>query len=130
MVLISSRANERVKQVRSLGNRRQREETGAFFAEGARLIEAALAHGATIDLAVVAPERLAANEQSLVASLDAAKVPLLEVTGAVADAVPVPVIASGGAGSARHVALALEVAQAALLASILHEDPARLVLDL
>jgi imidazole glycerol-phosphate synthase subunit HisF len=50
----------------------------------------------------------------------------LEVTGAVVDAVGVPVIASGGAGNAGHVAAALGVAQAALLASILHEDPARL----
>jgi cyclase len=50
----------------------------------------------------------------------------LELTGAVAAAVDVPVIASGGAGGAEHVAEALEVAQAALLASILHEDPARL----
>jgi cyclase len=50
----------------------------------------------------------------------------LEVTAAVAAAVRVPVIASGGAGNAAHVAAALEVAQAALLASILHEDPARL----
>lgn len=50
----------------------------------------------------------------------------LELTGAVAAAVDVPVIASGGAGCAQHVADALEVAQAALLASILHEDPARL----
>jgi cyclase len=50
----------------------------------------------------------------------------LELTGAVAAAVDVPVIASGGAGEARHVAEALEVAQAALLASILHEDPSRL----
>ena len=50
----------------------------------------------------------------------------LELTRAVADAVDVPVIASGGAGEARHVAEALDVAQAALLASILHEDPARL----
>ena len=50
----------------------------------------------------------------------------LEITGAVAEAVSVPVIASGGAGNARHVAEALEVAQAALLASILHEDPDRL----
>lgn len=50
----------------------------------------------------------------------------LEVTRAVADAVSVPVIASGGAGSARHVAEALEIAQAALLASIVHENPARL----
>ena len=51
----------------------------------------------------------------------------LEVTGAVADAVDLPVIASGGAGNAQHVADALAVAQAALLASILHEDPDRLV---
>jgi cyclase len=50
----------------------------------------------------------------------------LELTAAVADAVDLPVIASGGAGNARHVADALGVAQAALLASILHEDPARL----
>ena len=51
----------------------------------------------------------------------------LELTRAVADAVLLPVIASGGAGTARHVADALDVAQAALLASILHERPARLV---
>jgi len=50
----------------------------------------------------------------------------LELTGAVSAAVSLPVIASGGAGSARHVADALEVAQAALLASILHENPVRL----
>jgi imidazole glycerol-phosphate synthase subunit HisF len=51
----------------------------------------------------------------------------LELTRDVADAVTLPVIASGGAGNARHVADALGIAQAALLASILHEDPARLV---
>jgi imidazole glycerol-phosphate synthase subunit HisF len=42
------------------------------------------------------------------------------------DAVSLPVIASGGAGNAEHVAAALRVADAALLASILHERPARL----
>ena len=51
----------------------------------------------------------------------------LALTGEVTRAVSVPVIASGGAGSAEHVAAALGVAQAALLASILHENPARLV---
>jgi cyclase len=50
----------------------------------------------------------------------------LELTRAVSSAVSVPVIASGGAGSAAHVAEALRVASAALLASILHERPARL----
>jgi cyclase len=43
------------------------------------------------------------------------------------DAVSLPVIASGGAGNAAHVAAALDVADAALLASILHERPGRLV---
>jgi cyclase len=42
------------------------------------------------------------------------------------DAVSLPVIASGGAGNAEHVAAALRIADAALLASILHERPARL----
>jgi imidazole glycerol-phosphate synthase subunit HisF len=50
----------------------------------------------------------------------------LALTSEVAARVNVPVIASGGAGGAAHVAAALEIAQAALLASILHEDPARL----
>ena len=50
----------------------------------------------------------------------------LGLTAAVSSAVSLPVIASGGAGNAAHVAAALEVAQAALLASILHEDPSRL----
>ena len=51
-------------------------------------------------------------------------VDLLEQIG---DVVSLPVIASGGAGNAQHVAEALDVASAALLASILHEDPDRLV---
>jgi cyclase len=53
---------------------------------------------------------------------------LEQLTRAVANAVSTPVIASGGAGEARHVADALDVAQAALLASIVHENPARLTL--
>jgi cyclase len=50
----------------------------------------------------------------------------VETTAAVAAAVSIPVIASGGAGTARDIAAALQVAQAALLASILHDDPTRL----
>ena len=47
----------------------------------------------------------------------------LELTAAVADAVPVPVIASGGAGCLEHIAQVLEStgAAAALLASLLHD---------
>jgi imidazole glycerol-phosphate synthase subunit HisF len=51
----------------------------------------------------------------------------LELTGAVARAVTVPVIASGGAGGAGDLAEACEAgAEAALVASIVHERPERL----
>ena len=50
----------------------------------------------------------------------------LDVLARLRDAVSLPVIASGGAGTAAHVAAALELSEAALLASILHERPARL----
>lgn len=51
----------------------------------------------------------------------------LKLTRDVAAAVEVPVIASGGAGEARHLADAYGVgAEAALIASIVHERPERL----
>ena len=50
----------------------------------------------------------------------------LALTRAVRDAVDIPVIASGGAGSAQHIADALRVTDAALIASIVHENPAGL----
>jgi cyclase len=51
----------------------------------------------------------------------------LVLTAAVADAVEVPVIASGGAGEASHMADAFAAgAEAALIASIVHERPGRL----
>jgi cyclase len=51
----------------------------------------------------------------------------LDLTRAVVGAVEVPVIASGGAGEARHLAEAFAIgAEAALVASIVHERPERL----
>jgi cyclase len=51
----------------------------------------------------------------------------LDLTRSVAQAVDVPVIASGGAGKASHLAEAFEAgAEAALVASIVHERPERL----
>jgi cyclase len=51
----------------------------------------------------------------------------LELTRSVTDAVRVPVIASGGAGETRHLADAFSAgAEAALIASIVHERPERL----
>lgn len=51
----------------------------------------------------------------------------LALTRAVAASITVPVIASGGAGSAQHIEDAFEAgAEAALVASIVHEAPQRL----
>ncbi|HET9509394.1 MAG TPA: imidazole glycerol phosphate synthase cyclase subunit [Gaiellaceae bacterium] len=51
----------------------------------------------------------------------------LELTAATAAATTVPVIASGGAGEARHLGAAFAAgAEAALVASIVHERPERL----
>jgi cyclase len=50
----------------------------------------------------------------------------LALTASVRDAVSIQVIASGGAGSAAHVADALRITDAALIASIVHENPAGL----
>jgi cyclase len=47
----------------------------------------------------------------------------LALTATVRTAVRVPVIASGGAGCASHVAAALAVTDAAIVASIVHEHP-------
>lgn len=47
----------------------------------------------------------------------------LDLTREVRSAVRIPVIASGGAGSAAHIAEALLVTDAALVASIVHENP-------
>ena len=51
----------------------------------------------------------------------------LELTKQVRDAISVPVIASGGAGNAEHVAQALRITDAALIASIVHENPSELM---
>ena len=48
------------------------------------------------------------------------------LTKQVVDAVSIPVIASGGAGSAAHVAEIIGIASAALVASVVHDDPTQL----
>ncbi len=81
-----------------------------------------------VDWAVEAVERGAG--EILLTSIDADGTRAgydLELTAAVAEAVEVPVIASGGAGCASHMADAYAAgAEAALIASIVHERPDRL----
>ncbi len=83
--VISSRANDRVKQVRALRNRHERETTKAFFAEGPRILRAALETGADILLLVLCPKRLSAEDELLADEISRRQPPVLEVTAAVFD---------------------------------------------
>jgi TrmH family RNA methyltransferase len=86
MPLISSKANDRVTQVRALRNKKDRDESGTFFAEGERVVRAAMETGAAIRQAIVSPDRLTAGERRLADALAEHRVPLMEVTGDVFDA--------------------------------------------
>ena len=86
MVLISSRANERVKQIRALQDRKARDQSGTFFAEGARVLRAALETEAVIEQVVVCEERLGPEEAAVANEIAARGVSVLEVTGPVFDA--------------------------------------------
>ena len=130
-VAVNSAALARPELITELANRLGSQAVVvAIDAEGGRV----RSHAGTLSVGRDATEwareaeRLGAGE-ILLTSIDADGTREgydLELTAAVAGAVGVPVIASGGAGNAAHVAEALGVAQAALLASILHEDPKRL----
>lgn len=85
MPLITSRANERVKAIRALKDKRVRDETGTFFVEGWRVLRAAVQTGTVIEQAVVAPDRLDDDSESLALLLEEMRVPLLEVSGDVFD---------------------------------------------
>ena len=60
--MISSAANPRLKLVRKLGMRRQREKLGLFAAEGEDLVEAALEGGWELEFALIDAERPPALE--------------------------------------------------------------------
>jgi TrmH family RNA methyltransferase len=85
-LVITSRANERVKQIRALRDKRARDATGTFFAEGRRLLQAAVNTGAVIEQLLVVPERLDEADAALANEI-AVSVPTLEVTGDVFDSV-------------------------------------------
>lgn len=57
-MMLTSTQNPRVKAIRALSQRKKRQETGLFFAEGIRLVGEAVQTGADIETLVVAPERL------------------------------------------------------------------------
>jgi len=86
--VISSKTNPAVKQIRSLRQRKEREESGLFFVEGVRIVGEAAETGADIHSCVFAPELLTSRfGHDTVAALRAAAVPCLEVTRGVFDSI-------------------------------------------
>ena len=61
MTLITSFANQNVKLIRKLEQKKYRQETSLFFIEGLRTVGEAVQTGAPIDALVVAPELLVSD---------------------------------------------------------------------
>lgn len=83
-MIITSQSNARIKQIRSLRNRHEREQTGLFFIEGIRIVVEAAQAGARIETLVVASELLKSQiGQETVRQEQARGVPVLEVSAQV-----------------------------------------------
>jgi TrmH family RNA methyltransferase len=94
-VLITSRQNPRVKEVRALLSRKERDRSGLFFIDGFQAVAEAIRLRAGLELLIVAPERLpGAWAHDLVAGRRNAGLPCLEVSGEVFDTLA----AKGGQG--------------------------------
>ena len=84
LVVVSSRNNSTVREIRSLRQRKVREQSGTFFVEGIRIVAEATELHADVELCVVAPELLTnAFGQEVVRMLRERDVPCLEVTAEV-----------------------------------------------
>ncbi len=81
---ISSTANPQVKRIRALAQRKERERSGLFFAEGIRIVAEALDCDLEIETLVVAPDLLTSTFARETATRAAERgIPVLDVTPAV-----------------------------------------------
>lgn len=79
--MITSTGNPRIKAIRALRSRKEREYSGIFFVEGIRLVAEALQLQVDVETLVVAPELLASEfARELVADARGSSVPVLEVS--------------------------------------------------
>ncbi len=60
--MITSSANPRIKQIRKLRDRKERQESGLFYAEGLRIVIEAFLQNAPIQALLVAPEILTSQQ--------------------------------------------------------------------
>jgi TrmH family RNA methyltransferase len=78
---ISSTHNPRVKQIRALQSRKERQRTGHFFVEGVKALQAAVRCGAAIETLVIATELLHGPQaRALADTLLGRGLPCLDVT--------------------------------------------------
>lgn len=83
-MIITSSANPRIKQIRKLRDRKERQETGLFYLEGLRIVAEAAEQGAALDTLIYAPELLSSEfGQQLVDQVMRQGVPVLEVSAEV-----------------------------------------------
>ncbi len=80
-MIITSTANEQVKTIRKLRERKYRHETNTFYIEGIRIVREAMATPKRIQTLIVAPDLLrSARAEDALVEITALDVPVLEVS--------------------------------------------------
>lgn len=81
MTLITSRQNPKIKLIRLLGQRKQRQEQGVFVAEGIRHVGEAIESQAEIEFLIYSPELLTSDyAYSLLTQLELISTPIYKTT--------------------------------------------------
>lgn len=84
MAMITSSANPRIKQIRKLRERKERQASGLFYGEGLRLVAEAVEQSASIDTLIIAPDLLTSQfGRELADQVARQGVPVLEVSASV-----------------------------------------------
>ena len=65
-MLITSRDNPKIKDIRKLTGRKEREKTGAFFIEGTWMVAQAMEADADIELLIICPDLLEDQSRSII----------------------------------------------------------------
>jgi TrmH family RNA methyltransferase len=79
--MITSTANEQVKLIRKLRERKYRAESGTFYIEGIRIVREAMEHPQRIKMLIVAPELLQSlTAEEALTAITGKGVPILEVS--------------------------------------------------
>jgi len=82
--VIESAANPLIKRIRTLAQRKGREQAGAFFVEGIQAVWQAVDAGATIETLIVAPDLLTSvAAREMVARQQATGIAVVEVSAAI-----------------------------------------------